>query len=69
MTVLDRIQYIFEVGDLVISNATTFARAKTGRPALVIATSMNPDGRQQVRLKVGEAEWWDQSRWCEKVSE
>ena len=71
MKVLDRIQYIFEVGDLVISHTTReyWEQAKPGRPALVIATSMNPNGRQQVRLKVGEAEWWDQSRWCEKVSE
>jgi hypothetical protein len=63
-----RTQYL-EVGDLVISHTKTLARAKPGRPALVIATSMNPSGSQQVRLKVGEVEWWDWARRCEKVPE
>ncbi len=55
----------FQVGDLVISHTKTLARAMVGRPALVIA--VNDIGH--VMLKVGTREWWDHSRWCEKVSE
>ena len=59
----------FQVGDLVISHTKTLARAMVGRPALVIDTSIALRGSQHLRLKVGEVEWWDHSRWCEKVSE
>ena len=67
----------FQVGDLVISHTKTLARAMVGRPALVIDTSIpladagsiHAHVRQHLRLKVGEVEWWDHSRWCEKVSE
>ena len=55
----------FQVGDLVISHTKTLARAMVGRPALVIA--MNDMGN--IRLKVGVHEWWDHSKWCEKVPE
>lgn len=59
----------FQVGDLVISRSTMIPRAKIDRPALVIDATLNLSGRQHIRLKVGETEWWDISRWCEKVSE
>jgi len=58
-----------KVGDLVISRSTIAPRAKVGRPALVIDATLNLGGRQHIRLKVGETEWWDISRWCEKVPE
>ena len=58
----------FQVGDLVISHTKTLARAMVGRPALVIETGEGLD-EQHLRLKVGEVEWWDHSRWCEKVPE
>jgi hypothetical protein len=59
----------FQVGDLVISHTKTLARAMVGRPALVIDTSITIPGHQHLRLKVGEVEWWDHSKDCEKVSE
>ena len=58
-----------KVGDLVISHTKTLARAMVGRPALVIDTSIALRGSQHLRLKVGEVEWWDHSRCCEKVPE
>jgi len=57
---------IYRVGDLVISHTKTLARAKPGRPALVIDTSGDP-GRQHLRLKVGGVEWWDLARCCKKL--
>ena len=54
-----------QVGDLVISHAKTLARAKIGRPALVIDVNVVGD----LRLKVGAREWWDNRDDCEKVSD
>jgi hypothetical protein len=58
-----------QVGDLVISHAKTLARAKIGRPALVIDALPVTGNADYIRLKVGTREWWDKREDCEKVSE
>ena len=56
-----------QVGDLVISHTTTLARAKVGRPALVIEATESLRPHNFVLLRVGDHEWWQSTRFCEKV--
>ena len=55
-----------QVGDLVISHLNTLGKGIVGRPALVIDALKRP-WSQLLRLKVGDAEWWEKAENCRKV--